>query len=182
LLYEATQGPPPQMERPALNPTNNVTSNKPPPLGGLLYKSDSNRPGGGVFVARGTTKGAYPETAPGVIINSHSDDEDEGEVMSLLSKEDRLTQGADGALPAGAHDGASGAQSSLGQDGNANVKPVLNEGGMPESENVHVMNVLDSGPVTARSLEEFAVADNWLDGIPGGMFDWGTCFEPSSEE
>jgi hypothetical protein len=173
------------MERPALNPTNNVTSNKPPPLGGLLYKSDSNRPGGGVFVARGTTKGAYPETAPGVIINSHSDDEDEGEVMSLLSKEDILTRGADGALPAGAHDDASGAQSSPGQDasprqdGNANVKPVLNEGRMPENENVHVMNVLDSGPVTARSLEEFAVADNWLDGIPGGMFDWGTCFEPS---
>src|SRR5712691_4586552 len=144
------------MERPALNPTNNVTSNRPPPLGDLLYKSDSNRPGGGVFVARGTTKGAYPETAPGVIINSHSDDEDEdeGEVMSLLSKEDGLTRGADGALPARAHDDASGAQSSSGQDGNANVKPVLNEGGMPESENVHVMNVLDSGPVTARSLEE----------------------------
>jgi len=156
LLYEATQGPPPHLERPALNPTNNVTSNKPPPLGGLLYKNDSSRPGGGVFVARGTVKGAYPETAPGVIINSHSDDEDE-----------------DGALPAGAHDDTSGAQSSLGQDGNVNVNPVLNEGGMLESENVHVMNTLDSGPVMARSLEEFALADNWLDGIPGGMFDWG---------
>lgn len=174
MLYEATQGPPPQMERPALNPTNNVTSNKPPPLGGLLYKNDSNRPGGGVFIARGTTKGAYPEAAPGVIINSHSDDEDEGEVMSLLSKEDRLMRDADGALPAGAHDDASGAQSSPRQDGNVNVNPVLNEGGIPESE-----NVLDSGPVEARSLEEFAVADNWLDGIPGGMFDWGTCVEPS---
>src|SRR5579863_8762523 len=114
------------MERPALNPTNNVTSNKPPPLGGLLYKSDSRWPGGGVFVARGKAKGAYPEIGPGVIINSHSDDEDEGEVMSLLSKEDRLTRGADGALPAGAHDDVAGAQSSPGPDGNVNVNPVLN--------------------------------------------------------
>jgi hypothetical protein len=174
LLYEATQGPPPQMERPALNPTSNVSNNKPPPLGGLLYKNDPSRPGGGVFVARGKTKGAYPEVAPGVIIDSHSDDEDEGAVMSLLSKEDRLTRGVDGAPPAGAHGDEAGAQSSPEQDVNANVNPVLNEGGMPASESVHVMNILDSDPASTRALEELALADNnWLDGIPGGMFDWG---------
>jgi hypothetical protein len=162
------------MERPALNPTSNVSNNKPPPLGGLLYKNDASRPGGGVFVARGKTKGAYPEVAPGVIIDSHSDDDDEGAVMSLLSKEDKLTRGADRALPAGAHGDEGGAQSPLAQDGNANVNPVLNEGGMPARENVHVMNILDSAHASTRSLEELALADNnWLDGIPGGMFDWG---------
>lgn len=128
-----------------------------------------------MFVAHGKVKGAYPDVAPGVIIDSHSDDEEEGAVMSLLSKEDRLTRGADGALLAGAHGDESGVRSSPAQDGNVNVNPVLNDGGMPESEHVRVMNVLDSAPASARALEELALADNnWLDGIPGGMFDWGT--------
>jgi hypothetical protein len=164
-----------------LNPTNNVTTKKPPPSGGLLYKNDSSRPGGGVFIARGKAKGAYPEVAPGVIIDGHSDDEDEGEVMSMLSKEDRLTRGADGAPAGGAHDDESGTQSPPGQErnGNGNVNPVLNDSGMPESENIHVMNTLNSAPPSRQALEEFALADNnWLDGIPGGMFDWGTWSEP----
>ncbi|KAI9510216.1 fungal-specific transcription factor domain-containing protein [Russula earlei] len=164
LLYEATQGPPPQMERPALNPTSNVTTNKPPSVGG--------RPGGGVFVAHGTAKGAYPEVAPGVIIEDHSEEEDEGEVMSLLSK-DGLTRGADDAAPAGARgdeDGGARSQVALGQEGKTNVNPMLNE----ECENVQVVNVLDSGLASTRALEQLALADNnWLDGIPGGMFDWG---------
>ena len=180
MLYEATQGPPPHLERPALNPTSNVTTNKPPPLGGLSYQKDPGRPGGGVFIAHGKAKGAYPEVAPGVIIESQSEEEDEGEVMSLLSKEDRLTQGAGGAAPAGASDDESGgarSQTSFGQDGKANVNPVLNEGGMPDGGNVQVMNILDSGPTSTRALEQLASADsNWLDGIPGGMFDWGAWF------
>jgi len=160
LLYEATQGPPPHLERPALNPTSNVTTNKPPPLGGLSYQKDPSRPGGGVFIAHGKAKGAYPEVAPGVIIESHSEEEDEG-----------------GAAPAGASDDESGgarSQTSSGQDGKANVNPVLNEGGMPDGGNVQVMNILDSGPTSTRALEQLALADNnWLDGIPGGIFDWG---------
>jgi hypothetical protein len=183
LLYEATQGPPLEEELPPLNPANNVTSRQPPPSGGLAYKKDSTRPGGGVFVAHGKAKGTFPGVGPGVIIESHSDD-DEGEVKSLLLKEDGLTRGADGAPPAGAHDAERGAQTSSGRDGgvignvNVNVNPVLNEGGMPECENVHVMNVLDSAPASTRVLEQLALADNnWLDGIPGGMFDWGACLE-----
>jgi hypothetical protein len=181
LLYEATQGPPLEEELPPLNPANNVTSRKPPPLGGLAYKKDSSWPGGGVFVAHGKAKGTFTGVGPGVIIESHSDD-DEGEVKSLLLKEDRLTRGADGAPPAGAQDAESGAQTSSGQDGdvnvNVNVNPVLNEGGIAECENVHVMNVLDSAPASTRALEQLALADNnWLDGIPGGMFDWGASLE-----
>lgn len=132
-----------------------------------------------MFVAHGKAKGSFMGVGPGVIIESHSDD-DEGEVKSLLFKEDGLTRGADGTPPAGAHDAESGAQTSSGRDRdvianvNVNVNPVLNEGGMPECENVHVMNVLDSAPASTRALEQLALADNnLLDGIPGGMFDWG---------
>jgi len=150
LLYEATQGPPLQEELPPLNPANNVTSRKPPPLGGLAYKKDSSWPGGGVFVAHGKAKGTFTGVGPGVVIESHSDDDE------------------DGAPPVA----QSGAQTSSGRD--VNVNPVLNEGGLPECENVHVMNVLDSAPASTRALEQLALADNnWLDGIPGGMFDWG---------
>jgi hypothetical protein len=152
LLYEATQGPPLQMERPALNPTSNVTTRKPPPFGGLAYQKDPSWPGGGVFVAHGKAKGAFPGVAPGVIIESHSDEED-----------------ADGVPPAATHD-----DGSVVQNGNVNVNPILNEGGIPECENVHVMNTLDSAPASTRVLEQLALADNnLLDGIPGGMFDWG---------
>ena len=168
------------MERPALNPTSNVTTRKPPPLGGLAYQKDSSWPGGGVFVAHGKAKGAFPGLAPGLIIESNSDEEDQGEVMSVLFKEDRLMWGTDGAPPAGAHDTESGGQMSSMQDGNVNVNPVLNEGGRLECENVHVMNTLDSGTASTRALEQLALADNnLLDGIPGGMFDWGAWLEPS---
>jgi hypothetical protein len=132
-----------------------------------------------VFVAHGKAKGTFTGVGAGVVIESHSDD-DEGEVKSLLLKEDGLTRGADGAPPAGAHDAESGAQTSSERDGdvNVNVNPVLNEGGMAECENVHVMNVLDSAPASTRTLEQLALADNnWLDGIPGGMFDWGASLE-----
>jgi hypothetical protein len=165
------------MERPALNPTANVKTKKPPPLGGLSYEKDPSRPGGGVFIAHGKVKGAYPEIAPGVIIESTSDEDDEGEVMSLLFEEDGLTRAADGTPSAVAeeHEG-SGAQPAPAatQDEKVNVNPVLNEGGMTGSDNVRLMNLLDSAPSSARALEQLAMADNnWLDGIPGGMFDWG---------
>jgi hypothetical protein len=136
-----------------------------------------------VFVAHGKAKGTFPGVGAGVIIESHSDD-DEGEVKSLLFKEGGLTRGVDGAPPAGAHDAEGGAQTSSGRDRgvianvNVNVNPVLNEGGMSECENVHVMNVLDSAPASTRALEQLALADNnWLDGIPGRMFDWGAWLE-----
>jgi len=159
LLYEATQGPPLQMERPALNPTTNVTTKKPIPIGGLSYERDPSRPGGGVFIAHGDVKGAYPEIAPGLIIESNSDEDDE--------------DGASSSAGAAEQEGSE-AQPAATQDEKVNVNPVLNEGGLPGSENVRLMNVLDSAPASTRALEQFAMADNnWLDGIPGGMFDWG---------
>jgi hypothetical protein len=163
------------MEKPALNPTTNVTSKKPPPLGGLSYERDPSRPGGGVFIAHGDVKGAYTEMAPDLVIESNSDEDDEGEAMSLLFEADGLTRAAEGAPSAGAAEQeGSEAQSATTQDEKVNVNPVLNEGGMTGSENVRLMNLLDSAPASTRALEQFAMADNnWLDGIPGGMFDWG---------
>lgn len=51
LLYESTLHPL-HPEAPALNPTGGVKVK--PPLGGLVFRKDPTRPGGGVFVARDT--------------------------------------------------------------------------------------------------------------------------------
>jgi len=53
-----------------------------------------------------------------------------------------------------------------------NVNPALNNG---TGNNVQVMNLLDGAPAPG-SLEQLAMVNNsWLEGIPGGMFDWGGC-------
>ncbi|KAF8077696.1 fungal-specific transcription factor domain-containing protein [Lyophyllum atratum] len=53
-----------------------------------------------------------------------------------------------------------------------NVNPAMNMQVLPQG-NVQLMNVLD-GPVGGNTLQEFAITDNgFLEGIPGGMFDWG---------
>lgn len=52
----------------------------------------------------------------------------------------------------------------------ANVNPAMEN---VASSSVQVMNVLDV-PQGSDTLEQFAMADNGLlEGIPGGMFDWG---------
>ncbi|KAF5336237.1 hypothetical protein D9758_014368 [Tetrapyrgos nigripes] len=78
LLFEATQGPPVPMEAPALNPTGGVTPKQ--PLGGLDYRKDPSRPGGGVFVASGRAKGNYQDLPAGTIASD--DDESEGEAAA----------------------------------------------------------------------------------------------------
>ncbi|OBZ69223.1 Acetamidase regulatory protein [Grifola frondosa] len=152
LLYEATQGPQ-AAEAPALNPTGGVKAK--PPLGGLVFKSDPSRPGGGVFVAQGKVReGQLDKALP------------EGTIIS--------GEGAEG--------GAGGQQQASGTGpgmvnftplGNfPNMNPALNE--QPEAPaNVTVMNVLDV-PQGGNTLEQHAMAETgFLDNIPGGMFDWG---------
>ncbi|KAH9484390.1 Acetamidase regulatory protein [Psilocybe cubensis] len=54
-----------------------------------------------------------------------------------------------------------------------NVNPAMNQAQQTGSENVQVMNVLD-GAQGNTSLLNLAMADTgYLEGIPGGMFDWG---------
>jgi hypothetical protein len=54
-----------------------------------------------------------------------------------------------------------------------NMNPAMNSVIASAPGNVQVMNVLDE-PQASNTLEQFAMADNgFLEGIPGGMFDWG---------
>lgn len=55
----------------------------------------------------------------------------------------------------------------------SNVNPTLNMQAQQQPGNVQVMNVLDV-PQGGNTIQEFALADTgFLEGIPGGMFDWG---------
>jgi hypothetical protein len=54
-----------------------------------------------------------------------------------------------------------------------NVNPAMNSVMTSAPGNVQVMNVLDE-PQALNTLEQFAMTDTgFLEGIPGGMFDWG---------
>ena len=54
-----------------------------------------------------------------------------------------------------------------------NVNPAMNSVISSEPGNVRLMNVLDE-PQASNTLEQFAMTDTgFLEGIPGGMFDWG---------
>jgi len=56
-----------------------------------------------------------------------------------------------------------------------NMNPALNNVATQTPGNVQVLNVLDV-PEASTTLEQFAMADvGFLEGIPGGMFDWGMC-------
>jgi len=58
----------------------------------------------------------------------------------------------------------------------ANVNPAMNMQAQNTSGNVQVMNLLD-GAQNGNNLASYQMADNgFLEGIPGGMFDWGVSF------
>lgn len=57
-----------------------------------------------------------------------------------------------------------------------NVNPAMNLQAQNTAGNVQVMNVLDAAQGGAN-LASYALADTgFLEGLPGGMFDWGTPF------
>jgi hypothetical protein len=64
-----------------LNPTGGVMRKQ--PLGGLDYRPDPSRPGGGVFVARGQAKGRYGDVPAGTIASD--DEESEGEAAATAT-------------------------------------------------------------------------------------------------
>jgi hypothetical protein len=192
LLYEATLGPTPTIDVPALNPTSGVKVN--PPIGGLVYKKDSSRPGGGIFVAQGG--GNYGQLPDGLYINDNNGSE--GKALPSLSppldnkpstffswssigslsnfpaaSPQRVSQHETSASLSSSNTEPStvNAYTSSGLAGaDQNVNPVMNSS-VPG--NVQVMNVLDV-PQASNTLEQFAMADiGLLEGIPGGMFDWG---------
>ncbi|KAG0705062.1 fungal-specific transcription factor domain-containing protein [Suillus ampliporus] len=163
LLYEATQGPPiPLDQPPLLNPTGGVKGKR--ALSGLEYKKDTSRPGGGFFVAHGEAHrniGDYEGIPQGVIVTS-SDEEAEAEASNdsprCGSSMVTITP-----LSSARGDGVSF----------PNMNPALNSVTSDTPSSVQVLNVLDV-PQASNTLEQFAMADvGFLEGIPGGMFDWG---------
>ncbi|THG98686.1 hypothetical protein EW026_g3531 [Hermanssonia centrifuga] len=152
LLYEATQGPqPPPLEAPALNPTGGVKVK--PPLGGLQFRKDPSRPGGGVFVApRHTTNEGVDRNLPqGTIIN-----EDPQAAAQRSSS----------------HGGQMVNYTPL--SGYSNMNPALNYGINIPAGHVQVVNALDVPP-GQHNLEQLVTTDaSLLEGMPGSMFDWGT--------
>ncbi|KAN0077222.1 Fungal specific transcription factor domain containing protein [Tylopilus felleus] len=163
LLYEATQGTPlPLDQPPLLNPTGGVKGKR--PLDGLEYKKDPSRLGGGVFVAHGEARqGDYEGVPQGTIITS-SDEETEDLLGCRGSTLVNIT-------PLTARQ-AEGEESSTAA-AFLNMNPALNNVTSQTPGNVQVLNVLDV-PHASNTLEQFAMADvGLLEGIPGGMFDWG---------
>lgn len=160
LLYEATQGPPlPLDQPPPLNPTGGVKGKR--ALSGLEYKKDPSRPGGGFFVAHGEARsGDYEDVPRGTIVTSS---DDEAEVATENAQRCGSSMVTITPLPSARGDGASF----------PNMNPALNSVMSDTSSSVQVLNVLDV-PQASNTLEQFAMADvGLLEGIPGGMFDWG---------
>ncbi|GLB34697.1 putative fungal specific transcription factor [Lyophyllum shimeji] len=161
LLYEATQGPPLPIEAPALNPTSGVTLKT---QVGLEYKKDPTRPGGGVFIAHGQAakEGDFKDLPEGVVISGTSD------AGSDLANQ----QAQQGGVASPASPMVNFTPIGRKQGSHPNVNPAMNMQGQQQG-NVQLLNVLD-GPHGTNTLQEFASMDTgFLEGIPGGMFDWG---------
>jgi hypothetical protein len=159
LLYEATQGPPPQVEVPALNPTGGVKGNPP---AAIEYRQDPSRPGRGVFVAHAPTRAKDYESKgvpAGTVINS-SDEEDE-----VARQTDVDTPTSPSVMV--------NITPLTGGGAFTNVNPAMNELGAASLGTVQLMNALRA-PQASNTLEQLAQADTGLlEGIPGSMFDWG---------
>ncbi|KAG2041814.1 fungal-specific transcription factor domain-containing protein [Suillus americanus] len=158
LLYEATQGAPlPLDQPPPLNPTGGVKGQR--ALSGLEYKKDPSRPGGGFFVAHGEARN-YEDLPRGTIVTSSDDEVEEATENSQRGGSSMVTITP---LPSTRGDGTSF----------PNMNPALNGVKSDTPSSVQVLNVLDV-PQASNTLEQFAMADvGLLEGIPGGMFDWG---------
>ncbi|KZP12550.1 hypothetical protein FIBSPDRAFT_835995 [Athelia psychrophila] len=168
LLYEATQGPPAAFELPALNPTGGVVGKPPPPVNGLKFQKDPSRQGSGIFIATAPTqKEDYADLLPGVMV-AESEIRDKDKIPD--DNENNTSTG--GPMPAAASSMVNFTPLGEARPGGmpANVNPAMEN---VTSSRVQVLNVLDV-PQGSQTLEQFAMADNgFLEGIPGGMFDWG---------
>lgn len=178
------------METPALNPTGGVKG-RPPVL--LDYRKDPTRPGGGVFVAQdnGKTTEALKDVPEGTIINAS--EEEDADAAGSVDGDDQQQHGGGQQQQKGAGSGGGHivpppnsnlmvnlTPLSIGSAGTgrgnqySNVNPAMNlQASQNVSTNVQVMNVLD-GSQSGPAMADLAMADNgFLEGIPGGMFDWG---------
>ena len=142
-----------------------------PPAPSLVYKQDGSRPGGGVFVAQGD-KGGYKDLPQGVIIDSSEEEsgpstsERRQPVDSTAYAESQFT-GAGPSVPL--IGSPSPMVRPLGGGGEQNVNPTMTELLTMGPQSAHVMNVLGAPQMASNA----AMVDLGLEGMPGGMFDWG---------
>lgn len=159
------------MTPPALNPTGGVTARAPAPT--LVYKQDESLPGGGVFIAQGS-KEKYKDIPPGVIIEpseeesgaSTSERKQATDADSTTYTESQFTKTRPSVPLIGS---PSPMVQPLSGGGEPNVNPTMTEGLMMGPHSAHVMNVLGAPHMSSNA----AMVDLGLEGMPGGMFDWG---------
>ena len=178
-----------------LNPTSGVKAKQPL---GLSYKKDASRPGGGVFVLHGNASEDIKDLVPGLIITSEEGSEEVGspkKSQTVNSGDERTMSGTSSPFaPPLPGDEVAAAQASKGGRGpgegsrSGSLSAMVNltplRGGAPTSNvnpamsvsgpgNVQVMNVLDVPQASNNTLVQLSNADvGFLEGIPGGMFDW----------
>lgn len=164
------------MTPPALNPTTGVKGH--PPASTLVYKEDESRPGGGVFIAQGSKEG-YKDIPPGVIIESSeeesgstSEQKQSAATESAVYTESRFTRTGPSVPLIGS---PSPMVQPSGSGGEQNVNPTMTDGLMMGPHSAHVMNVIGAPQMSSYA----AMVDLGLEGMPGGMFDWGESSGPS---
>ncbi|KAJ6623463.1 fungal-specific transcription factor domain-containing protein [Mycena sp. CBHHK59/15] len=161
LLYEATQGPQLPLETPALNPTAGAKGKQPLSLN---YQPDPSRPGRGVFIAHKDSQDDFKDLPAGTVIKSTSDEDTEAGAAATNNNNASATTPTSSSM-------VNLTPLTGGRGSHSNVNPAMNTTANPGQ--VQVMNVLDV-PQASNTLQEFAMADTGLlEGIPGGMFDWG---------
>jgi hypothetical protein len=129
-----------------------------------------------VFIAHGQAKDDFKDVPEGVIINSSSDDETEpvrGNEREVSLSPSIFAPGADSGTATSPASGGTPPAGSMVHitplGGKRNVNPAMNESGSME-DRVQVMSAL-----IAQSSGISAAETGLLEGIPGGMFDWGEC-------
>ncbi|KAL0574331.1 hypothetical protein V5O48_007613, partial [Marasmius crinis-equi] len=184
LLYEALHTPM-SLEKPALNPTGGVKGKDPMELD---YKPDPNRPGGGVFVARGKMRKTDLKDLPkGTVIGGAASDDDESEGKTLPDVDYRDSERPallfssfnPPSYPSTVSSQLGGSNSTVPTSANmvnftplggGNMNPAMNGESRPNNQ---VINLLDNTQTTGTSIQEYAMADNgYLEGLPNGMFEW----------
>jgi len=142
----------------------------------LIYKPDESRPGGGIFVAKGS-KDSYKDLPPGTVIDSSeeqsgpstSEQKQPAATGSTAYTESQFT-GTGSSVP------LIGSPSPMvqpigggGGGGEQNVNPTMTELLSMGPQSAHMMNVLGAPHMSSNA----AMVDLGLEGMPGGMFDWG---------
>ena len=144
-----------------------------PPAPELVYKQDESRPGGGVFVAKGGKEG-YKDLPPGVVIDpseeqsgsSTSERKRPATADSTTYTESQFTRTGPSVPLIGS---PSPMVQPLGGGQDQNVNPTMTDLLTMGPHSAHVMNVLGAPHMTNNA----AMVDLGLEGMPGGMFDWG---------